>query len=160
MTTTVAPVILPTLLTVERTPAYAATIALSATLKVGFLVDGYLARHHHLPALRQTWEDAADRLLAMATDEKGVRVFTRPRGTGLEVAVDGVHATAWLTHPRTFSILRAQLAQQLNVLQPIFVVVSGGTLIAVRSEEDAFRVPKRRMVLRWQRGFPVEITRH
>ncbi len=97
------------------------------------------------------WDGAAQNLLALASSADGLRFFTRPHSAGLEVAVDGSSASAWLAHPRTFTVLLRHLAGLLDCPYPVFALGSGGTLSAYPS--TAVVAPGSRIVV-WRHGFP------
>lgn len=104
------------------------------------------------------WNAAAQNLLALSSCPDGLRFFTRRRGPGLEVAVDGAPASAWLAHPRTFTVLRRHLAGLLGHPSPVFALGEQGSIVAYPSTKTASSAAPETRVIGWQRGFPTLLT--
>ncbi|MCK2199467.1 hypothetical protein [Corynebacterium callunae] len=88
-------------------------------------------------SIRQAWDVAADNLVALAQDGQGVRFDLRNASLStdidtyaLEVKVPGSPITAWLAHPRTFSILHRHLESRLGK-NLHYLASASATLIAI-----------------------------
>ncbi len=110
-----------------------ASINLSHTLTMGLAANGRTLSHRGLAELglstRQAWDLAADNLVVAARSPEGTRFYLRnaaqtaliqspATATALamatQVKVPGAPITAWLAHPRTFTILHRHLEHHLG----------------------------------------------
>lgn len=102
------------------------SINLSRTLAMGLVAGSSTLSHRALAELRlgtrQAWDLAADNLVVSARSPLGTRFYLRQAiDTGLisvpaaiQVKVPGAPVTAWLAHPRTFTILNRHLEDRLG----------------------------------------------
>lgn len=105
-----------------------AHINLSHTLLMGLTADGSTLSYRALAEFglgtRQAWDLAADNLVVAARHSQGTRFYLRdateitlintPGASSLQVKVPGAPVTAWLSHPRTFTILNNHLEKRLG----------------------------------------------
>ncbi len=105
-----------------------AHINLSYTLTMGLTSGGRTLSHRAVAELglstRQAWDLAADNLVVAARSPQGTRFYLRDAHqitqirnadrSAVQVKVPGAPITAWLAHPRTFTILNNHLEELLG----------------------------------------------
>lgn len=118
-----------------------ATLNLSHDLFMG-MVNGqatisYRALAEMGLSTRQAWDQAAHNLVQAATTPEGIRfdlrdgvTTTRISSPSLQIRVPGAPMTAWLTHPRTFSLVNRHLELRLGPA-PLYLAPTADTLIAL-----------------------------
>lgn len=124
-----------------------ASINLSHTLKMGLSADGATLSYRGLAELglstRQAWDLSADNLVVAARRPQGTRFYLRDAvqttlidAPSIQIRVPGAPVTAWLAHPRTFTILNKHLEQRLGPNITYWAPLSD-LLIAVSSDGQA-----------------------
>ncbi|PLA27969.1 hypothetical protein CYJ45_05665 [Corynebacterium coyleae] len=129
------------------TPGFSASTAfinLAPRLVCVFTVDDGPALTHQqigelTPSMNQLWNGAADRLAKRALVDTGVEFLVRNPAAaleqtglppGLEVGGHGVPPTAWLAHPKTFTVMHRHFQ---TVLDPHHELV-----YATRDDQELF----------------------
>lgn len=107
---------------------------------------------------RQAWELAARNLIARARTPEGIRVLTRRRAEGLQVAMPGAPADSWLAHPHTFTILNGHLTELLGG-PVVWWWPAAGKLVAVRRADVEKLGAGAGTLVEWRHGFPVAASR-
>lgn len=141
------------------------SISLSRDLCATFTCGGADLSYRGLSELHLSahgaWERAADNLIERAQTPGGVHVRTRPAshllgaGTpGLQVALPGAPAPAWLAHPRTFTLLDSHLADLLGG-PVVWWMLPGEELVAVRDGDVDKHPPE---AVRQRHGFPAAVS--
>lgn len=161
-----------------------ARIALSHTLTMGLSSNGRTLSYRGLAELglstRQAWDLAADNLVVAARTPQGTRFHIRdaaripqittqvtsrlPENSALQVRTPGAPVTAWLAHPRTFTILNNHLEDLLGP-ELIYLAPTVDLLLALPTHDRARTVLERwsaqtpgeqiaTAALRYSAGFP------
>lgn len=114
---------------------------------MGLSADARILSYRGLAELglstRLAWDIAADNLITSARRPAGTRFYLRTARiitgldtTALQVRVPGAPVTAWLAHPRTFTILHRHLEQQLGAT-PVYLAPLEDLLIAFPADPPA-----------------------
>ncbi|RNE49464.1 hypothetical protein [Corynebacterium alimapuense] len=123
----------------------------------------------------RAWDTAAANLLAQAHSTEGVRFLTRSAerflgkgAPGLQVAIPGGPASAWLSHPQPFTILDRHvsglLGERVGYLVPSQTILLALPLSELDDLKWAKQASARTLVgeqllsspVTWTHGFPVE----
>lgn len=151
-------------------------VTLSRELGAGLSCAGTLLSHRGLGELdlsaHRGWDLAADNLLRAAQTTEGTRFLTRPAATvlgegapGLQIATPGAHATDWLAHPHTFTVLDDHLTH-LSGAPVTYLAPTPGLLLALPATPELPHWARRavavvgsrpvlcRRPLVWRHGFP------
>ncbi|MFC6145470.1 hypothetical protein [Corynebacterium nasicanis] len=148
-----------------------AYIALSRELCATFTCDGADVSYRGLGDLdlsaHRAWDLAAANLMARAQTPEGIRVRTRPAqillgpgAEGLQVALPGAPASAWLAHPRPFAVLDEHLRGLLGESVAWWALASG-TVVAVPEGGVEKQAPGAALVstpLVRRHGFPAAVS--
>ena len=139
-------------------PRHAAHVPLSPELAAVITADAHELSVTDLGLAglseRAAWERASANLMSLAGSSEGLRFYTRRRGEALEIAVDGAEASAWLAHPRTFTVLDRHLGELLDTDSPVFALLDDGRLLAAPDTASADAACPGALLVAWRRGFP------
>lgn len=122
----------------------AASINLSVSLQMGLSAGARTLSFRGLAELglgtRLAWDISADNLIAAAAHPAGTRFYLRDAeattaitASALQIRVPGAPVTAWLAHPRTFTILHRHVEKQLGAEVTYFAPLED-VLLAVASD--------------------------
>lgn len=122
-----------------------ASINLSSQLTMGLDNLGTTVSYRGLAefglSTRQAWDKAAGNLVSLATRPKGTCFFlrdaaaiTRLNSAAIQVRAPGAPISAWLAHPRTFTVLNDHLREQVGGTVIYFLPSADCLVVAAASD--------------------------